>query len=438
VKQEQQVKIFCSYAHKDRSIARDLKAHFASLERLHSLFFWTDKEIQGGEEWEQAIREHLDSAQIILLLISPDFIASDYCYSKEMKRAMERHKQKEAWVIPILIRHVAHWRDAPFGKLQVLPAGGKPIIDRSWTRDYALSRVVEEISQAIGMSTKEKSISVTSIVSDVPSFGLLPDVLPPSQAASDMSLLLAGQKPIESASIQDRSEQPGVTSLPTPGPQSAGSPLVSEIPVATTNDEKYKITGIKIFEQQLSAYHFLIRMIECYGAEKAVMLQYSCHTGLNVLRVLLHKGAKVTVFIQHEDVSANIGSQFQAHRIIETTMNLRSELGDALLRPKQLKVYKYHVPSSISAIKIDDRILCIGWYTYEETKHPTHKTHPDDTMELSAHDRAAVVIWRGITDFQAIDENISTLKDEFYFHALDRTFSILEKNYRKYAEAVPV
>lgn len=78
----QQVKIFCSYAHEDQVFVHQLQTHFALLQRLKSWIFWTDTEIHAGEVWEQTIQEHLDTAQIILLLISPDFINSDYCYSK--------------------------------------------------------------------------------------------------------------------------------------------------------------------------------------------------------------------------------------------------------------------------------------------------------------------------------------------------------------------
>ena len=82
---------------------------------------WHDRNISAGTEWEREINKHLNEADIILLLISPDFIASDYCYSKEMKWAMDRHERGEARVIPIILRPVDNWKGAPFGKLQALP-----------------------------------------------------------------------------------------------------------------------------------------------------------------------------------------------------------------------------------------------------------------------------------------------------------------------------
>ncbi|SRR6266436_2206735 len=71
------------------------------------------------------INIHLNSAQIILLLVSPDFLASEYCYGDEVERAMKRHEAGEAIVIPIILRPV-EWEDTPFSKLQPLPTDGRP------------------------------------------------------------------------------------------------------------------------------------------------------------------------------------------------------------------------------------------------------------------------------------------------------------------------
>ena len=76
-----------------------------------------------------AIDEHLEAADVVLLLISADFLASDYCYDTEMKRALEKHKAGKARVIPIIIRPV-DWKGAPFGELQALPKNAKAVT--SW------------------------------------------------------------------------------------------------------------------------------------------------------------------------------------------------------------------------------------------------------------------------------------------------------------------
>ncbi len=142
-----QVEIFCCYAHEDQALLKKLITHLASLERQGYIRIWADKDIGAGAEWEQEINKHLNIAHIILLLVSPDFIASDYCYSKEMVRALERHEQSEARVIPIILRPV-HWQGALFGKLQALPTNRKPVT--SWRKsDEAFVAIVDEIRRIV-------------------------------------------------------------------------------------------------------------------------------------------------------------------------------------------------------------------------------------------------------------------------------------------------
>jgi tetratricopeptide (TPR) repeat protein len=139
--------IFISYAHKDKRFCDDLKTHLSSLRRQKIINDWYDGDINPGTEWEPQIHEHLDTAQIILLLISADFMASDFCYSVELQRAIERHDAGQARVIPIILRPV-DWKDAPFAKIQALPTYGKPI--SKWTsRDEAFNDVVQGIKNAI-------------------------------------------------------------------------------------------------------------------------------------------------------------------------------------------------------------------------------------------------------------------------------------------------
>jgi len=103
-----------------------------------------------GSEWAGQIDEHLNSARIILLLVSADFLASDYCYDIEMKRAMERHEAGEARVIPIILR-TCDWTSAPFAKLQALPTDAKPV--DSWpSADAAftdIARAIRRVVQAL-------------------------------------------------------------------------------------------------------------------------------------------------------------------------------------------------------------------------------------------------------------------------------------------------
>ena len=141
------VEIFCCYAREDQLLLRQLKTHLMSLQWQGLITLWADTDINAGWEWEKEIEKHLNTAQLILLLISPDFMASEYCYSKEMKRAVERHERGEARVIPVILRPVT-WQEAPFGKLQALPTDAKPV--KSWLDpDAAFLDVAEGIREAV-------------------------------------------------------------------------------------------------------------------------------------------------------------------------------------------------------------------------------------------------------------------------------------------------
>jgi hypothetical protein len=143
----QPVEIFYSYSHKDEEFRDELEKHLSLLKRQGFISSWHDRKIGAGTEWKGQIDEHLESAGIILLLISSDFLASDYCYDIELKLAMERHENGKARVIPIILRS-CDWNSSPFVKLQALPRNGKPV--KSWNdRDEAFTDVAARIRQVI-------------------------------------------------------------------------------------------------------------------------------------------------------------------------------------------------------------------------------------------------------------------------------------------------
>ena len=140
--------VFFSYSHKDEGLRDELEVHLKLLQRHGVISAWHDRKILPGNEWDLEIDVRLERARIILLLISADFIASDYCWEKEMKRALERHASGEAIVVPILLR-ACDWKGAPFGKLQGLPQGMKPVTawpdrDVAWTDVAAGIRAIAE------------------------------------------------------------------------------------------------------------------------------------------------------------------------------------------------------------------------------------------------------------------------------------------------------
>jgi internalin A len=119
--------LFFSYSHKDELLRDELETHLKLLQRQGIISAWHDRKILAGTEWDHEIDTRLDHARIILLLVSADFIASDYCWDVEVKRAMQRHKDGQAVVIPIALRK-CEWKGAPFAKLEGLPANLKPVV----------------------------------------------------------------------------------------------------------------------------------------------------------------------------------------------------------------------------------------------------------------------------------------------------------------------
>ena len=118
--------IFFSYSHRDETLRDQLETHLSMLKRQGFIETWHDRRITAGEAFDTAINANLDRADIVLLLVSPDFMASDYCYDREMMRALERHAAGSCTVIPVILRP-CDWHDAPFGKLIAAPKDGKPI-----------------------------------------------------------------------------------------------------------------------------------------------------------------------------------------------------------------------------------------------------------------------------------------------------------------------
>jgi hypothetical protein len=139
--------VFFSYSHKDEPLRDELEKHLAMLKREGAITAWHDRGIKAGEHIDAAIDKHLEQADVILLLVSSDFLASEYCYSIEMNRAMKRHEAGQAKVIPIILRS-CDWHPAPFGKLLAAPTDGKPVT--SWRdQDEAFLDITKAIRKAL-------------------------------------------------------------------------------------------------------------------------------------------------------------------------------------------------------------------------------------------------------------------------------------------------
>ncbi len=141
------LKLFYSYSHKDEALRERLEVQLALLRRYGFIQDWHDRQITPSTDWKKELDRNLEQADIVLLLVSPDFIASDYCYEIEMKRALARHKAKEAILIPILLRRV-NWDLVHFNNIQALPRDLKPVANWS-NKDEAWFNIEQGIIEAI-------------------------------------------------------------------------------------------------------------------------------------------------------------------------------------------------------------------------------------------------------------------------------------------------
>jgi MFS family permease/DNA polymerase III delta prime subunit len=141
------ITLFYSYAYEDELLRNELEKHLGLLRRQGLISEWHDRKILAGDERAAEIDQHLETASIILLLVSSDFLDSDYCYDIEMTRALERHRRGDARVIPIILRP-CDWRNSPFAHLQCLPRNGKAVT--MWQNsDEAFLTIAEELRRVI-------------------------------------------------------------------------------------------------------------------------------------------------------------------------------------------------------------------------------------------------------------------------------------------------
>jgi hypothetical protein len=142
------IKVFLSYSHEDEELRTELYKHLGALRHEKIIDAWWDHQIPVGSNWSEEISRQLEVADLILLLVSPSFLNSPYCYVEEMRRAIERHDSGQAIVVPILLR-TCYWQPAPFAKIQGLPKGMIPVTNVPHKkRDQVWSEVAEGIHQA--------------------------------------------------------------------------------------------------------------------------------------------------------------------------------------------------------------------------------------------------------------------------------------------------
>lgn len=149
-------KIFISYAHADEKHFQKILQHLTILRRNSEISYWHDRKIDPGADWDNIISERLKGSDIVLLLLSPDFLASSYCFDTEVEKAMELHYEGQCVVLPIVIEH-CDWQNSSLGRFQALPKDGKPI--SSWeNKDEAYLSVANGLRKLISRQTEQQAV----------------------------------------------------------------------------------------------------------------------------------------------------------------------------------------------------------------------------------------------------------------------------------------
>lgn len=173
------VRVFYSYAHADERLLTRLRKGLAVARQQGLIKEWHDRQMVPGQEWDREISSHLEAADLVVFLISPDFLASVYIYEKEMARAVERHDAGKGWVVPVFLRDCA-WKGAPFGKIQAVPDDAHALMGPKWNgkRDTGFREAAEGIVRAV-THLRERDATPASSPPSPPDPAPAADALPP-------------------------------------------------------------------------------------------------------------------------------------------------------------------------------------------------------------------------------------------------------------------
>ncbi|HLG65989.1 MAG TPA: TIR domain-containing protein [Ktedonosporobacter sp.] len=147
------LKLFLCYSREDEALRKQLERHLEPMRREGLIHVWCDREISAGKDFLQEIKLHLDTSDILLALVSPAFMSSNYCYDVELQRALDKRIFGELHIIPVIIKPV-EWKNTSLGMLQALPLDGKPVtkwkpIDEGWQNvAQGVRKVAQELQRA--------------------------------------------------------------------------------------------------------------------------------------------------------------------------------------------------------------------------------------------------------------------------------------------------
>lgn len=161
-------RVFYSYSHLDASLREELGKYLAPLRRQNKIEEWHDRKIEPGANWDIEISSQLESAHLILLLLSADFLNSEYCFGVEVEKALARLKRGEVKVVPILLRPCL-WHESPFGELQIIPRDAKAVKSSHWPSDAeAFTDVASEIARLVSEPPLPSAMPLTQRVQTQP------------------------------------------------------------------------------------------------------------------------------------------------------------------------------------------------------------------------------------------------------------------------------
>ncbi|HVR37810.1 MAG TPA: hypothetical protein VMU84_01850 [Thermoanaerobaculia bacterium] len=186
-------------------------------------------------------------------------------------------------------------------------------------------------------------------------------------------------------------------------------------------EEVVRTPFIRLYSTQERMYRELADMVERDGAKTAVLLQYSCNTGLPLVRALLDSSADVTVYMQNPSTAATIGSSLQHNRIQSHIDALPSELQDAIAG---FTAFTIPAPVSVAAARIDQDVIAVGWYTYLHVDFSNQRhVAAGDKVKVVAHDVPCVVARRGSAEFEVLNRFFDRLLQNYRANATEIRFN---------------
>lgn len=173
INRSKRIKLFISYSHRDEALCKRLKSHLRPLEQNKVIDFWFDRKIRPGENWDSEIKTKLEEADVILFLISADFIDSEYIFDVEVTTALERHKNRDARVIPIMLNYI-DLKGTRYEAIQGLPTDMKPVVSKKYweNEDEAFVDVVKGLKRIFDDIKKEWE----DYLQPLPGYGIKPQL----------------------------------------------------------------------------------------------------------------------------------------------------------------------------------------------------------------------------------------------------------------------